>query len=148
MKKIVCLICLLFLLAPEYKAVAQEKPMVLSFEEFETWMKTLSPFGYPFTETGKNGEEYLATFLNRETMKMIGITMAPMSAFDNHKQFKGAEVYDLKGHQAVFYGLQNFWNLTVALPALNACLQITTVYLDANKQELEQELEKTGALKK
>ncbi|HRY32603.1 MAG TPA: hypothetical protein P5531_06520 [Bacteroidales bacterium] len=148
MKKTLRLICLSFLLASVFTASAQEKPMVLSFEEFETWMKELSPFGYPYTETGKNGEEYLATFLNRETLKMIGITMAPLSAFDNHKQFKGAEVYDLKGHQAVFYGLQNFWNLTVALPSLNACLQITTVYLDASKQELEKELEKTGALKK
>lgn len=140
---------LLLLILPASLAVsAQEKPVVITFEEFESWMKTLSPLGYPFTETGKNGKEYLATFLNKETLKMIGITVAPLSLFDDYKKFKGAEPYTFKGHRAVFYGTQNFWNLTVELPTLNACFQITTVYLEATKEQLEKLVVESGALGK
>lgn len=146
MKKI--LISILFSLVLCFSLQAQEKPIAITYEEFQSWMKTLTPLGYPFTETGKNGNEYLATFLKEKELKMIGITLAPLSAFDDYKKFKGALPYDFKGHRAVFYGTQNFWNLSIESKNLNACFQVTTVYLDATREQLEKAVEESGVLEK
>lgn len=129
-----------------FSAFAQEKPMAVSYEEFQSWMKTLTPLGYPFTETGKNGNEYLSTFLKEKELKMIGITLSPLSSFDDYKKFKGATTYTYKKHKAVFYGTQNFWNLTVEVPELNLCFQVTTVYLEATREQLEKIIDESGVL--
>lgn len=120
--------------------------MAVSYEEFQTWMKTLTPLGYPFTETGKNGPEYLATFLKEKDLKMIGITLSPLSSFDDYKKFKGTAPYTFKNHRAVFYGTQNFWNLTVEIQELNLCFQVTTVYVEATKEQLEKVVIDSGVL--
>lgn len=130
-----------------------EKPdtlIKLSFPQFEEWMKTLSPAGYPFTETGKNGAEYLATFMNKETFKMIGITLSPIRSFDDYKKFKNSksEPYVRNGMRHVFYGMDNFWNLTVESKELNACFQVTTVYINMKQEELEKILDESGIYKK
>lgn len=128
----------------------QDTVMKLSFSQFEEWMKTLSPAGYPFTETGKNGAEYLATFMNKETFKMIGITMSPIRSFDDYKKFKNSksEPYVRNGMRHVFYGMDNFWNLTVESKELNACFQVTTVYINMKQADLEKILDESGIYKK
>ena len=120
--------------------------MAVTYEEFQTWMKTLSPLGYPFTETGKNGDEFLATFLKEKELKMIGITISPLSTFNDYKKFKGATPYTFKNHKAVFYGTQNFWNLTIEVPELQLCFQVTTVYVEATKEQLEKAVIESGVL--
>lgn len=127
----------------------QDTTMRLTFTQFEEWMKTLKPGGYPFTETGKNGPEFMATFMNKETFKMIGITLSPLKSFDDYLKFKGkSEVYTRNGLRHAYYGLENFWNLAVEVPKLNACFQITTVYLSLTKEELEKILDESGVYKK
>ena len=122
--------------------------MSVSYEEFQAWMKTLTPLGYPFTETGKNGNEYLATFLKEKDLKMIGITISPLSTFEDYKKFKDAKPFTYKNHRAVFYGTQNFWNLTVEVKELNLCFQVTTVYVDATQEQLEQAVLNSGVLER
>ncbi|MCX6270846.1 MAG: hypothetical protein NTU44_06440 [Bacteroidetes bacterium] len=141
-------IILFFLLLPATCLVMaqQSTRMAITFEDFESWMKTLTPMGYPFTETGRNGEEYLATFLKE--MKMVGITLSPLSSFDDYKKFKGVTPYEFKGHRAVLIGQQNFWNLTVELKNLNCCIQVTTVYMEARQADLEKIVVESGALDK
>jgi hypothetical protein len=127
----------------------QDTVMKITFTQFEEWMKTLSPAGYPFTETGKNGGEYLATFMNKETFKMIGITMSPLKNFDDYKKFKSkSEPYVRNGMRHVYYGIENFWNLTVEVKELNACFQVTTVYINLKKEEIEKILDETGVYKR
>jgi len=131
------------------QAKIQDTAMKINFVQFEDWMKTLSPAGYPFTETGKNGAEYLATFMNKETFKMIGITISPLKSFDDYKKFKSkSEPYMRNGMRHVFYGIENFWNLTVEVKELNACFQVTTVYINMKKEELEKILDDTGVYKR
>ena len=152
MKKLALLITILIcssslcLSAQEKKETAKPDPMGITYEQFESWMKTLKPLGFPFTETGKNGPEWMATFV--QGTKMIGITLAPLSSFEDYKKMKNVTTYEFKGHRAAFYGTQNFWNLSVELKALNACFQITTVYTDAKQADLEKTLIDSGALDK
>ncbi len=146
MKKVIfSLLLVVFVLS---QSEAQLKPITISFEEFGSWMKTLTPMGYPFTETGKNGEEYLATFLKAKELKMIGITLSPLSSFDDYKKFKGVSPYDLKGHRAAFYGTQGFWNLSVELLNLNAVMQVTSVYIEVKQEDLEKIVMESGAFDK
>ncbi|MHC1706375.1 MAG: hypothetical protein AB9842_02510 [Bacteroidales bacterium] len=140
------LLVLLFLFSFSTASFSQEKPMAVSFEEFQSWMQTLTPLGYPFTETGKNGNEFLATFLKEKDLKMIGITISPLSTFEDYKKFKGSASYTYKQHRAVFYGTQNFWNLVVEVKDLDLCFQVTTVYVEATKEQLEKVVTESGVL--
>jgi hypothetical protein len=134
-------IILSFILCP-FLLYSQDKPMNYTFEQFEEWMKTLKPSGISFTETGKNGDEYMATFLKENTM--IGITMSPLGTFDSYKKLKGVTPYVRKGYRTVFYGTQNFWNIKVEAKNINACFEVTTVYMEMKKADLEKILDETG----
>ena len=124
--------------------------MKMTFAEFETWMKTLTPAGYPFTETGKNGPDFMATFMNKETFKMIGITLSPLNSFEDYKKAKKYfEPYVRNELRHVLYGIENFWNLKVEVKSLNACFEVTTVYIPNQDQKtLEKILDETGIYKK
>ncbi len=155
MKKNISFLTILLLMASFFasaqksKAVADSNTMKMSFTQFETWMKTLSPAGYPFTETGKNGPDFMATFMNKETFKMIGITLSPISSFDDYKKAKKKnEPYLRNGMRHVFYGIDNFWNLKVEIKSLNACLEVTTVYINMDQKGLEKIMDETGVYKK
>ena len=157
MKKLLASILIVFIASALNAQVKQTtaktdtvNTMKMSFSDFEAWMKTLTPAGYPFTETGKNGPDFMATFMNKETFKMIGITLSPLNSFDEYKKAKKYnEPYIKNGIRHVFYGIENFWNLKIEVKSLNACFEVTTVYIpNMDQKALEKIMDETGIYKK
>ncbi len=87
------------LLAP---ALVAQTPM-LSFNDFQAWMKATALTGYKFMECEKDGPDFTAAFMGITPEKVLMVRCGSLKSFDDVKRMPGA-VQNLK--EGTLHGLR------------------------------------------